>query len=573
MVVTVDSSYSDWSRQETELRDTLGLLGSVIDVGMFCFDLKTGELRCSPGLTEMWGVGHDGSLQYDDLLAAVHPDDRELCIKQRNDGLCSKLPYRTQYRIVRNDGKVRYIRGEGKFIFDEEGRTTSNVGAAVDVTSQVEAEKKVLHLLEHDRLTDLFGRNAFIERLQQAVLHHKEGEVFGVLVLDIDRFTDLNDTLGSATGDIVLRTFAKRLRILERDGHVVGRVGGDEFACLLRGLSNERQLRTLTAKVRSLIREPIEIAGTSLRASASLGLSVHPCDGNDISLLERAHLACRSAKNAGETNFSRFKSAMEAQTAKRYELETSLRSAVANQEFRLYYQPIVGRSKLDIIGVEALIRWDHPRLGLQTPDSFLPAARDIGIMSQIDAWALTRACSDGAALRRLAGPSLNINVNISAEALARADFVRTLQTALLTSGLPAENLVLEITEQSLIVDEPQTARKLAAIRSMGVKISIDDFGTGYNALSYLKAYPVDSIKIDRSFVFDLETSSFSRGVCSGMLSLAKNLNLRVVAEGVETMQQAQFLRTLGVEEMQGFLFGRPAASEALLADWDQSKSA
>jgi EAL domain-containing protein (putative c-di-GMP-specific phosphodiesterase class I) len=287
-------------------------------------------------------------------------------------------------------------------------------------------------------------------------------------------------------------------------------------------------------------------------------------------LLERAHLACCHSKSNGDYGFSRYAAAMEAEISTKYKLELSLHSAVENREFQVYYQPIVDASSLNIVGVEALVRWDHPLLGFLEPDAFLPMAKVIGIAPLIDAWVLTRACLDGAATCEPAGAPIKFHVNVCAATLACPDFVKIVQAALESSGLPPHLLVLEITEQSFIEDEKDAARKFSLIRSMGAKIAIDDFGTGYNGLRYLKAYAVDSIKIDRVFISDVETSSFSRGVCSGIMALAKALNLSVVAEGVETQEQARFLTTIGVSEFQGYLYGRPTLLGGLLDRWKEA---
>ncbi len=540
------------------------MLRAFVDVGMFAIDLDSGELRGNPGFLTMWSLERrHGPLRYEDLLASVHADDRSKLLGARQVALSEKRSYRVQYRIVRPDGAIRHVRGEGWFAFDESGKATSNFGVAIDVTSEVAAELRVLHLLEHDRLTDLIGRNAFIERLQRAVLHHEPGEIFGVLVLDLDRFSALNDTLGSSTGDAVLRSFATRLKSLEREGHSVARIGGDEFACLLRGHRDERHLFETIDGVRALLDEPVNLVCSTLQVSASLGLSVFPADGEDIALLERAHLACYKAKPTSGDEVSRYRPSMELALSKEYEFEASLHDALANREFEVYYQPIVDATNLQNVGIEALVRWNHPRLGLLSPDAFFSVAETMGIAPMIDAWVLTRACLDASMLPERSRSLLKLHVNVSAASIARRDFVDIVRAALGSSSLRPQALALEITEQSLIVDRAGAARKFATIREFGAEIAIDDFGIGYNGLLYLKDYVVDCLKIDRTFVLDLETSSFSRGVCSGIVALARNLKLKVVAEGVESAAQATFLKSLGVHELQGYLFGRPTDFETL----------
>lgn len=566
-VTTMDTTFGELPLQEMEMRNTLGLLQSMSDVGIFNMNLDTNELRASPGLLTIWGLGdHQGSLTYADLFGLVHPDDRSRCAAARGSALANKRPYHVAYRIVLADGSTRHIRGEGKFTFDAQEHPIGNVGVAVDVTSHVARDKKILHLLEHDRLTDLMSRNAFIERLQRAILHHDSDEVLGIVVWDIDRFTVLNDTLGSATGDLVLRSFASRLKTLESAGHSIARIGGDEFACVLRGSFDEGVLEAVIADIQSQVRAPFCIAGTPMQVSASMGFSIYPHDGTEISLLERAHLACCRAKST-DLGFLRYAADMEAEVTEKFQLERSLHSAIANHEFELYYQPVVRAADLEIVGVEALIRWNHPVRGLLTPDAFLPTAQIMGVSPFIDGWVLIYACMDGLTLCDRAGSALKLHVNMSAAALIRADFVDIVEAALATTGFPPDLLVIEVTEQSLIVDEADAVAKFARIRSMGAMIAIDDFGTGYNSLHYLKAYAVDRIKIDRSFVEDIETSAFSRGVCAGVMALAKNLKLHVVAEGVETVEQADFLRNLGVDELQGFLYGRPTELAASLQHW------
>ncbi|HEY9084487.1 MAG TPA: EAL domain-containing protein [Candidatus Tyrphobacter sp.] len=543
-----------------ETRVALEFAESIGTIATFSLDVETETTEVTPALRAFWGIPDGVShVSLDSFLNLIHADDRDRVAEAREMALRTGQPYHIEYRIVRRDGTVRHLRTDGQFFYDADGRAVRNVGAVLDFTDQRNAQRTIAHLLDHDKLTGLRNREAFIARVGESARAAADGESFTIVVFDLDGFNAVNHTFGVPAGDAVLRAVAERLRGIARDREYYGRTGGDDFAGLLRPENGDAN--GAVARIVSALEPPISIGTETIAVTATFGVSVFPFDAKDEGLVAQAGLALSSLKSRGLRGSQRYGTEMHRVLAEQNRLRSDLRRAFDLEHFELEYQPIVDARTLRICSCEALVRWNHPDLGAVPPNAFLPAAREMGLMRELDAWVLRRACGDFAEMHRRAGGTPRFGVNVSAQFLLAPEFKDAVDEALRSTGIPASALVLEITEQSLLAEQPQTLATLSWLRRIGVTIAIDDFGTGYNTLSYLKLYPIDVIKIDRSFVSDIESYPYSRSVCSGILALASELGLRVVAEGVETKAQEAFLTSLGCARLQGFLYGKPMPLE------------
>jgi diguanylate cyclase (GGDEF)-like protein len=428
------------------------------------------------------------------------------------------------------------------------------LGMIEDVTDRNRAEKRIAHLAHHDVLTGLPNRAAFSDYLAQTIERTRSaGAEFAMLCLDLDRFKEINDLHGHLVGDALLREVAQRLQGVAGDSFLA-RVGGDEFI-VIAAAGRHPAVRDLAQRLQQSVADDIEVAGRLLRIGLSIGIAVCPADGTDATtLLANADVALYRAKADGRGSICFFEAEMASQLRDRRELQHDLHLAVANGELRLDYQPLA-RIGGDIVGFEALVRWDHPVRGLVPPGIFIPLSEESGSIIPIGKWILRAACREAAAWPK----PLQIAVNISPVQFRREDIVQLVHTALLESGLAPGRLELEITESVLIDDFSRAVSILRRLKSLGVRIALDDFGTGYSSMSYLQAFPFDKIKIDRSFVSNLEQSAQSKVIVRGVIGLARGLGLPVVAEGVETRPQFELLARYGCDIAQGYLIGRPSS--------------
>ncbi len=438
-------------------------------------------------------------------------------------------------------------------------------GTLVDITKRKEAESQLVHQAYHDALTGLPNRMLFQDRLTQALgLARRNGRGLAVLFLDLDQFKLVNDTLGHAAGDRLLQTVAERLRQSVRRSDTVARVGGDEFNLLLPDVARGNQAARMAEKILATVARPVEVDGHRLYITTSIGISLFPADGDDAeALLTSADIAMYRAKELGRNGFQLCTPAMNARSLERLTLENDLRQGIERQEFRLYYQPQVDLATGRTVGIEALLRWEHPARGLVSPDAFIAVAEEARLIVPIGEWALRRACEQAVSWHVVGQPSLRLAVNLSALQFQQRGLPAGIRRILDQTGLDARLLEIEITESAAMQNAALTVEVLAALRGMGVRIAIDDFGTGHAALAYLKQFPVDALKIDRGFVADIETSQEGRAIITAIISLAHGLGIRVIAEGVETEGQLRFLAASGCDEVQGFLLSPPLPPEQL----------
>jgi len=419
--------------------------------------------------------------------------------------------------------------------------------------------EQIAYQAQHDSLTELPNRVLFQERIAKAVAAADTGGSIGfaILLLDLDDFKQVNDTLGHAAGDALLRQVAHRLRRFVRASDTVARLGGDEFAILLNQIGNYAEAGVVVDKILESLRAPLRLPGKPVVLTASIGISVHPEDGRDAAtLLKNADMAMYRAKRAGKDKAERFLQRMADEMNDRMEMDTRLRTALANREFHVVYQPEL-RLDGSIVAFEALLRWDSPTLGKVPPMQFIPVAESSGQIVPIGTWVLREACRQCVAWQKSSLPELRMAVNMSVVQLEQRDVADTVRQVLLETGLDPACLQLEITESYLVRDADEAKVQLRSLRSLGLKIAIDDFGTGYSSLSYLRHLPVDTLKIDRSFIIDIAENRRSRSVVEAIIGMAHGLSMNVVAEGVETPDQLEVLTVLSCDVLQGFLFSPP----------------
>jgi diguanylate cyclase (GGDEF)-like protein len=425
------------------------------------------------------------------------------------------------------------------------------------------SEERLAYMAQYDHLTGLTNRALFQDRLEQALARAKRsGALVALMFLDLDRFKAVNDTLGHGTGDLLLKKVAERLEGSVRETDTVARIGGDEFSIILEGLPEAEDAALVARKIIDKLVQPFVLDGHEVFVTTSIGIAVYPSSNGD-SLLTDADSAMYCAKEQGRNTYRFHTPEMNAQVRERLNMESKLRRALDQEEFLLYYQPQVDLTTGMIVGTEALLRWQHPELGLVSPGKFIPVLEDIGMMVRVGEWVLQTACRQSKAWQRDGFPPLRMAVNISARQFSRRDLIDTVAGVLTETGLDPNYLELEITESLLMEDIKANSRLLDELKTSveGLRVSIDDFGTGYSSLSYLKTFPIDLLKIDQSFIRDITTNSDDAAITTAIIVLAHNLRLKVIAEGVETEEQMTYLREKGCDEAQGFYFSRPLPAD------------
>jgi diguanylate cyclase (GGDEF)-like protein/PAS domain S-box-containing protein len=432
-----------------------------------------------------------------------------------------------------------------------------------DITERKRAEERLLHLAHYDVLTSLPNRVLFYDRLKQALAQARRNQwITGVIFMDLDRFKNVNDTLGHAEGDKLLQQVSERLKQSVRAGDTVGRLGGDEFAIVLSDLSSAQDANLIAQKIMASFKDPIKLAGVELYVTASIGITLYPDDSTDQeTLIRNADAAMYRAKEVGRNSYRFYTPEMNARALELLSMENSLRGALERDEFILYYQPKASVADGRIVGVEALLRWLHPERGLVSPGEFMPVLEDTGLIVPVGEWVLKAVCEQIRAWGRAGIKPVPVAVNLSPRQFASRDLGETVKRIIEECRVDPRLVEVEITESSLMTNLEETALILKYVGDLGVGLSIDDFGTGYSSLAYLKRFPLDALKVDRSFVKDLTTDADDATITRALISMAHNLGLKVVAEGVETEAQLAFLVEHGCDEIQGFYFSRPLIAE------------
>jgi diguanylate cyclase (GGDEF)-like protein/PAS domain S-box-containing protein len=434
----------------------------------------------------------------------------------------------------------------------------------LDLSQNEESRGRLDHLAYHDALTDLPNQALYKDRLKQAIaLSSRSDQLQAVILVNLDRFKNINDSLGYVAGDRVLKAVAQRLTSCVRESDTVARFGADEFAILLMQIPRAHDAANTARAIKQALEQSFLIDDRELSISTSIGISLYPHDGRDTpTLLKSAGIALERAKEIGGGNYEFYTSGRTSHALKQLMLETTMRPGLERGEFVIDYQPLVDAKTFQLVGMEALVRWNHPSLGLLSPSEFIPLAEDSGSISLIGDWVMRTACAQTKGWINAGFAPMRLSVNVSARQFQQAAFISTVQEVLKENGLDPRLLELELTEGSIMKDPAQAIEKLKELRKMGIKIAIDDFGTGYCSLSYLKRFPIDTLKIDQSFVSDVCIDKDDAAIVRTIVTLGHALGVSVVAEGVETAEQLEYLMSVGCDVLQGFLFSKPLSVEA-----------
>jgi len=574
--VTWNGYLADWT-QEKQTEDALVQSGQLLAeaqevarMGYFITDVTTGTWTSSTLLDTLFGIDNGYERTAKGWSDLIEPEHRDALREAYQTAVANRAGFNVEYAIRRPvDDRVVWVQAIGRLEFDDTGVPVRLVGTVQDITARKKAEAEIRSLAYYDPLTGLPNRRLLLDRLAQALELRQADHAHGALMfIDLDNFKDLNDTLGHDKGDALLRMVAMRLLACVRDVDTVCRLGGDEFVLLLSRLElaegdNPVQVaETIGLKVVAALARPYPLAGMQLTSTPSIGVALFADDGLTVDeVIKRADVAMYQSKAAGRNTLRFYDPAIQAEMAERMQLAEDLRGALAARQLRLVYQPQhdhTGR----LVGAEALLRWLHPQRGPMSPAIFIPLAEQVGLMSALGQWVLYEACQqlrtwlDNPAMGAL-HQGFALAVNVSAHQFRSSDFVADVGRVLAQAGLPPRTLKLELTESLMVHDVEDIIAKMNAVRPMGVLFSLDDFGTGYSSLTYLKRLPLDQLKIDQSFVRDVQTSPNDAAIARTVLALGQTLGLDVIAEGVETEAQRAFLLDMGCHSYQGYLFSKP----------------
>ncbi|WBS04987.1 EAL domain-containing protein [Pseudoduganella sp. SL102] len=499
----------------------------------------------------------------------IRPDFLESKTGREHHALLqARLPFAgLEHEITGEDGLTRWFQSTGEPVYDAQGDFRGYRGTGSDITERKLTEQRIRHIAHHDALTGLPNRILLQDRLAQAIAYaNRGGRRMWVLLIDLDRFKFVNDTLGHKAGDQLLRTIAGRLRASVRETDTVARLSGDEFVAILSEHADEALAPDVIDRIMAALAQPMTLEGKEFCVTCSIGVAAYAADGTPAEhLIEHADIAMYAAKKLGRNRWQFYHGAMNEETRERLRIEGALRNALERGELVLHYQPQVDLASGHIVGMEALLRWRHRGLGGVPPEGWSGLAEETGLIVPIGAWVLRTACAQARAwntMREADGLApLRVAVNLSARQFAQPDLVASIAAVLDGTGLPPACLDLELTESLFVDDVAQAVDLLHALKALGVALSIDDFGTGYSSFSYLRTFPIDVLKIDRSFVADIASDADEAAIVVSIIALARNLKLRVIAEGVESTAQLDFLRAHGCDEMQGYHFSRPVPAE------------
>jgi diguanylate cyclase (GGDEF)-like protein len=565
-------------KQLADSQASLSEAQRMASLGNWSWELDNGSVHWSDEMSRILNGGQSSkptSLRR--FLASVERKERGAVVAELRALLASPRNFSGEHHLMEGDQTGRIVFHQGASEADAQGRVFRMRGTIQDITERKRVEQQIRRLALYDSLTGLPNRQFFKESLDHAIARAKRGkENLAALFIDLDRFKRINDTLGHAAGDVLLREAARRLRQCVRQSDFVGReadlpqgviarLGGDEFTVSLLDLRDPQDAAKVAGRIVHEMGKPFIIEAQELNVTASVGIAVFPDNGEDAeTLLKNADVAMYQAKAAGKNIYKFFAQEMNAAALEKLTLENELKHAIERDQFVLHYQPKIDVYSSTIIGVEALIRWRHPQRGLVPPGLFIGMAEEIGMIVPIGQWVLHTACRQLTAWRQLNLPEISVAINLASPSFRSAQLAKEVSAVLASFQLRPDLLELEVTESMLMQDVGVTLRTLSELRELGVKLSIDDFGTGHSSLSYLRRFHVDQLKIDRSFVAEITNSSDDAAITAAIIALGRNLDIEVVAEGVETEAQAKLLHEQGCRLLQGYFFGKPVPAEDLI---------
>jgi len=550
--------YDDVLRRYRTLVEQLPLV-----VYVDALDASSSNIFTSGQVEPMLGYTTAEWLADPDLFVRLlHPEDRDRVLAAHAYTHKTLDPLSVEYRLIARDGRIVWIRDEGVVVCDDDERPLYLQGYLLDITAEREAQEQLRQLALYDTLTGLANRAFFHEQFQHIVAIRKAPEQqIALLFVDLNDFKNVNDRWGHDYGDTVLATVGARIHETLRAGDAAARLGGDEFAVVVPFISEPAEAVRVVERLLDAIKAPIELDHAHLSVTASIGIAV----GSEAqTMLQQADAAMYRAKSQQDVGYAFFEPELDATAVQRSRRVLELREAVEEGQFTLDYQPLIDLEAHEISGYEALLRWQHPVEGEVAPLEFIPLAEESGLIVPLGKWVLEEACRYGAELHADTGRRTRMSVNVSARQLQHPDFTSHVEHALDASGFPPNCLTLELTESVLLASGEHIGQRLAALKAHGIMLALDDFGTGYASLSYLQHFPVDIVKIDRSFTDRIDTASADVVLLKGIIDLGNALGLNLVAEGIQTEAQHQIVRDLGCQGAQGFYFGRPA-SEPLRA--------
>ena len=568
MVLIADISRR--KRAEDALRNSeaqLRLAMEAADMGSWHWNIDNGTMSFSEGFGPLFGLERGAVIRdYAHLLSLVHPDDRSATDSAVQRALKLDTSFDLEYRVVWPDGGVRWMAVRGQITRDASGKAQRIVGVTADVTSRKHAEQRIAYLAHHDALTGLPNRVLLQDRIEQAIAHsHRNATHLAVMFIDLDHFKTINDSLGHQQGDALLQLVAARILTGLREIDTVSRLGGDEFVIVIPALSPQDQgshAIAVAQKVLESLSANFQVQSHELNVGASIGISIYPADGETAEILMRnADAAMYHAKGHGRNQYQFFTAAMNAAAQQRMAMQTQLRRSLQTNDFCLYYQPVYKASNEELVGFEALLRWKNADGTLVRPGEFISVAEDSGLIIPIGEWVIREACRT-AALWQQNGERLQMAINVSAIQLRRKTFVDTFADILAETGADPRLIEMEVTESVIVGGHEEAIAALTKLDAMNIRIAIDDFGTGYSGLSYLKQFPIHTVKIDQSFIHDLTIDKEDEAIVRAIIAMSRSLGLTVVAEGVESAQQLAILSALGCDLVQGYHFSQPLSLQA-----------
>lgn len=546
-------------------------------LGNWEVDIATNQFQCSPEAIRLLGLEVSRSnFTYNDFFTSIATPECDKVREKVDNAIKSNQSFSLHYRVIMPDGTQRHILNRGEVYFDKNGIPEEMLGAVQDVTLLKNAEEEIRMLAFFDGLTGLANRVLFMERLSQEIsAAERHGRIFALLFLDLDQFKMINDTFGHHMGDLLLKKVSETLKRCTRNSDtatsparcdeadtLIARLGGDEFILLLSDIKKPKNAATVARRILKGMPITHNLEGQQVSVTSSIGISVYPEDGNDAeTLLKHADTAMYHAKQNGRNTYKFYKKALNAEVLERFSLEHDLRAAIENHEFILFFQPKLNLTTRKIIGAEALIRWMHPQKGMIQPDQFIPIAEESGFIVDINKWVIETSCKHNSTWRNRGLNPGRIAVNLSGYQLPDQNIIEVIKNALQEARLDGNSLEVELTEYTLMQNNSKTRDTLKLMNDLHLRVALDDFGTGYSSLSYLTSFPVNSLKIDRSFVMGTTVSESNRVIIKAIIAMGHSLGIKIVAEGIETEEQFRMLQDFGADEGQGFYFSPPVPDE------------